>query len=87
MTNGRKGILTLTERIIAKGDVHACSKAPATLLEAAQPTQENTRAFLGDDIDRSPDSRGVLEQVIALAVTMVSKPSLAPDRGRRGRGP
>jgi serine/threonine protein phosphatase 1 len=56
----------MTERIIAIGDIHGCAKALATLLEAIQPSQQDTLVFLGDYIDRGPDSRGVLEQVVAL---------------------
>jgi serine/threonine protein phosphatase 1 len=57
----------MSERIIAIGDVHGCSKALASLIDAIQPTEADTLVFLGDFIDRGPDSRGVLEQVIALA--------------------
>src|ERR1700724_3741155 len=53
-------------RTIAVGDVHGCSTALASLIEAIQPTALDTLVFLGDYIDRGPDSRGVLEQVIAL---------------------
>ena len=56
----------MTDRIIAIGDVHGCAKALATLIEAIHPTGSDTLAFLGDYIDRGPDSRGVVEQVIAL---------------------
>jgi serine/threonine protein phosphatase 1 len=56
----------MTERIIAIGDVHGSAKALATLLEGILPTQEDTLVFLGDYIDRGPDSRGVVEQVVAL---------------------
>jgi 3',5'-cyclic AMP phosphodiesterase CpdA len=52
----------MTDRIIAIGDIHGCSKALATLLEAIQPTPQDMLVFLGDFIDRGPDSRGVLEQ-------------------------
>lgn len=54
-------------RIIAVGDIHGCSVALATMIEAIQPTPLNTLVFLGDFIDRGPDSRGVLKQVVALA--------------------
>ena len=53
-------------RIITIGDVHGCSVALRTLIEAIQPTPLDTLVFLGDYIDRGPDSRGVIEQVIAL---------------------
>ena len=54
------------ERLIAIGDIHGCSRALAALVEAIEPTPLDTLVFLGDYIDRGPDSRGVLEQVIAL---------------------
>ena len=56
----------MTDRIIAIGDVHGCAKVLATLIEAIQPTGSDTLVFLGDYIDRGPDSRGVVEQVVAL---------------------
>src|SRR4051794_35066905 len=64
----------MTERIIAIGDVHGCSAALAALVRAVDPTAHDTLVFLGDYIDRGPDSRGVLEQMIALAerCTLVS---------------
>jgi serine/threonine protein phosphatase 1 len=46
----------MTDRIIAIGDVHGCSKALATLLKAIEPTQQDTLVFLGNYIDRGPDS-------------------------------
>jgi serine/threonine protein phosphatase 1 len=54
-------------RIISIGDVHGCSAALAFLVRAIDPTALDTLVFLGDYIDRGPDSRGVLEQFIALA--------------------
>ena len=36
------------------------------MIEAIQPTPLDTLVFLGDYIDRGPDSRGVIEQVVAL---------------------
>ena len=56
----------MTERIIAIGDIHGCAKALTTLVEAIQPTESDTLVFLGDYIDRGPDSRGVIEQVMSL---------------------
>jgi serine/threonine protein phosphatase 1 len=53
-------------RIIAIGDIHGCSVALATLIEAIQPMPLDTLVFLGDYIDRGPDSKGVIEQVIRL---------------------
>ena len=58
--------MTEEGRLIAVGDIHGCSKALSALIEAIQPTPLDTLVFLGDYIDRGPDSRGVIEQVIAL---------------------
>jgi serine/threonine protein phosphatase 1 len=66
----------MTERIIAIGDVHGCSAALAALVRAIDPTELDTLVFLGDYIDRGPDSRGVLEQVIALAERCMVVPLL-----------
>jgi serine/threonine protein phosphatase 1 len=54
-------------RIIAVGDIHGCSVALQALLDAIHPGPDDLLVFLGDYIDRGPDSCGVLEQVIALA--------------------
>ena len=53
-------------RIIAVGDIHGCSAALAALVRAIELTPLDALVFLGDYIDRGPDSRGVLDQVIAL---------------------
>jgi serine/threonine protein phosphatase 1 len=66
----------LRERIIAIGDIHACSAALAALVRAIDPTAGDTLVFLGDYIDRGPDSRGVLEQVIALEQRCIVVPLL-----------
>jgi serine/threonine protein phosphatase 1 len=54
-------------RTIAVGDVHGCPAALAALDRAIDPTPLDTLVFLGDYIDRGPDRRGVLGQVMALA--------------------
>jgi len=66
----------MTEHIIASGDIHGCSAALAALVRASDPTALDTLVFLGDYIDRGPDSRGVLEQVIALAERCIVVPLL-----------
>ncbi len=53
-------------RVIAIGDIHGCSRALAALIAAIQPGPDDTIVPLGDYIDWGPDSRGVLEQLIAL---------------------
>lgn len=63
-------------RIIAIGDIHGCSRALATLLEAVDPQAEDVLVLLGDYVDRGPDSRGVLDQLIALDQRCHSYPLL-----------
>jgi serine/threonine protein phosphatase 1 len=53
-------------RTIAIGDVHGCSTALAALLDAIIPTADDTLVALGDYIDRGPDSRGVIDQLIVV---------------------
>lgn len=54
-------------RLIAIGDIHGCSTAVRALLGAIDPRPEDTIVALGDYVDRGPDSRGVLDELIALA--------------------
>ncbi|MBX3424661.1 MAG: serine/threonine protein phosphatase [Pirellulales bacterium] len=53
-------------RTIAVGDVHGCATALAALVEMVHPEPADTLVMLGDTIDRGPDSRGVIEQLLAL---------------------
>ena len=53
-------------RTIAIGDIHGCSKALDTILDAIRPRPEDTIVTLGDYINRGPDSRGVLDRLIDL---------------------
>lgn len=53
-------------RTLAIGDIHGCSSALDTLLAAVAPTGDDKIVFLGDYVDRGPDTKGVLDRVIAL---------------------
>jgi serine/threonine protein phosphatase 1 len=53
-------------RTIAIGDIHGHSAALAAILSVIDPQPDDTLVLLGDYVDRGPDSRGVLEQVIEL---------------------
>ena len=57
----------MTARTIAIGDVHGCAVALSALLERLRPTPRDTIVLLGDYVDRGPDSRAVLERLVALA--------------------
>lgn len=48
------------------GDIHGCGKALRGLLGALALSQADEIVFLGDYVDRGPDSRGVIDQLIAL---------------------
>lgn len=54
-------------RTIAIGDIHGHSAALKGLLREVQPMAADTIVFLGDLINRGPDSRGVLEEVLQLS--------------------
>ena len=53
-------------RVVAIGDIHGCPDALATLIDALAPSRDDTIVLLGDYIDRGPNSRGVLDRLIAL---------------------
>ena len=43
------------------GDIHGCSQALDDLLKIMEPIhQDDTIIFIGDYIDRGPDSKGLL---------------------------
>lgn len=53
-------------RLLAIGDIHGCSTALDTLLALVRPQPEDRVVLLGDFVDRGPNSRGVLEMLLAL---------------------
>lgn len=50
-------------RTIAIGDVHGCANALRDVLTQIQPRAEDTIIFLGDYIDRGPDTKSVIDQI------------------------
>ena len=56
-------------RTIAIGDIHGCLDALNALLDAIQPTRDDTIVTVGDYVDRGPDSKGVLERLLQLEQT------------------
>lgn len=54
-------------RTIAIGDIHGCSAALDSLLEAISPGQNDTLVIMGDFIDNGIDSKGVITRLIELS--------------------
>ncbi len=53
-------------RRFAIGDIHGCSKSLRTLIEELAPEPDDQLIFLGDYVDRGPDSRDVIAQLLQL---------------------
>lgn len=51
----------MTDRIIAIGDVHGCVESLKSLWEKLEPYEDVLHLFIGDYIDRGPDSKGVVD--------------------------
>jgi serine/threonine protein phosphatase 1 len=57
---------SIMPRTLAIGDIHGCLTALDTLLGFVQPQPDDQLVFLGDYVDRGPDSKGVLNRLIEL---------------------
>jgi serine/threonine protein phosphatase 1 len=53
-------------RTIAVGDIHGCATALSTLIDGLDVQAQDTIVMLGDAVDRGPDSRGVINQLLEL---------------------
>ncbi|VAX42267.1 hypothetical protein MNBD_PLANCTO02-186 [hydrothermal vent metagenome] len=56
----------MSSRTIAIGDIHGCDVALETLLTMIQPVANDIIIVLGDVIDRGPDSKKCVEQLLEL---------------------
>jgi serine/threonine protein phosphatase 1 len=56
----------MTGRLLAIGDIHGCLPALETLLAAVRLQPDDTLVALGDYVDRGPQSRQVVDQLIRL---------------------
>lgn len=65
--SGNRVVSKMPGRTIAIGDIHGCSHALAAVVEAVDPQPDDLIITLGDYVDRGPDSRGVIEQLIRLS--------------------
>jgi len=51
----------------AVGDIHGCLRSLERLISEISPKPEDKLVFLGDYIDRGPDSKGVVDYLISLS--------------------
>lgn len=58
--------VAVTERTIAIGDIHGCAGALTELLRQIDPQPADTIVTLGDYVNRGPDTRGVIDQLLTL---------------------
>ncbi|MBK1833545.1 metallophosphoesterase family protein [Roseibacillus ishigakijimensis] len=54
---------------LAIGDIHGCLTSLETLLDTVQPTPDDLVVTLGDYVDRGPDSKGVIDFLLAFRQT------------------
>ena len=54
---------------IAIGDIHGCLASLRTMLDVIQPTPDDLIVTLGDYVDRGPDSKGVIDDLLSLKKT------------------
>lgn len=59
----------MSSRTLVIGDIHGCLSHLDALLQAVAPGHDDHLVFVGDFVDRGPDSRGVVERVLALRRT------------------
>src|SRR5258708_2825884 len=53
-------------RTLAIGDIHGCLRALDALMGEVDPQPDDVIITLGDYVDRGPDSKGVLDRMVAL---------------------
>jgi len=56
----------MTGRTLAIGDVHGCHQALVALLAVLKPAPDDTVVFVGDVVDRGPDSKQVVDRILEL---------------------
>lgn len=54
-------MIQISKRLLAVGDIHGCLERLEALLEKVEPTENDAVVFLGDYINRGPDSKGVID--------------------------
>lgn len=65
----QRALLSMSHRHFIIGDIHGCHKELLALLDQLNPTHDDRFIFLGDLINRGPDSLQVLRTVAAIPNT------------------
>lgn len=65
----RTSVLASPIMKLAIGDIHGCLKSLETLFEVINPGPEDLIVCLGDYVDRGPDSKGVIDFLLAKKAT------------------
>src|SRR5262245_8987224 len=60
------GRCCVPSRVIAIGDIHGCAAALRAVVEAISPEPDDTLITLGDCVDRGPESRQVIDELLLL---------------------
>lgn len=60
------------KRLLAVGDIHGCLEKLVTLMAKVAPNEYDTIVFLGDYINRGPDSKGVIDFLLDLKINVPS---------------
>ena len=55
--------------VIAIGDIHGCAGSLEALLDVLEPAPDDHLVFVGDYIDRGPDSKAVIDRLLDLRAT------------------
>ena len=52
--------------IYAIGDIHGCLDPLRRLMDQIHPSETDEVVFMGDYVDRGPDSKGVIDYLLGL---------------------
>lgn len=66
MTDTTTSKSTAAQKFIAIGDIHGCLSPLQSLLDLLAPQSDEILVFLGDYIDRGPDSKSVIDYLLKL---------------------
>ena len=75
------------KRTLAIGDIHGCLAPLELLWKTIDPGPEDQVVFIGDYVDRGPDSKGVIDFLIDLPPSRAASLPLLDDLDHRQTHP